>query len=75
MTCPDCENSCRPMCLACERKSEALATDVDRALLERDVREVEHAIAYSDWSENGLLTVWERHDCAAWLTRARAALA
>lgn len=32
MTCPDCENSCRPMCLACERKADPYAAGYEAAV-------------------------------------------
>lgn len=45
---------------------------VGRALLERDVAEVQRAL--DDESEDSWLTTWEAESCEAWLTRARAAL-
>lgn len=44
----------------------------ERALLERDVADVERAVV--DPSDSGALTGWERHDCEAWLARVKAVL-
>lgn len=44
----------------------------ERALLERDVAEVQRAIDEPD--DSRALTSWKDHDCREWLARAKAVL-
>lgn len=57
---------------AYEAGKEAGKLAVIRALLERDVADVQHA--FDDEDEDRRLSQWEADMCEAWLVRARAAL-
>lgn len=67
-----------PTCLACgcqmpvNGPSKDTLTNVERALLERDAADVQHA--FDDEDEDRRLSQWEADMCEAWLVRARAAL-
>ena len=65
-------DDCRESYLRVHAVPEPL-TDVERAVLARDVADVQHAL--DDDDEDRRLSKWEASVCEAWLTRARAALA
>lgn len=72
--CPTCnrpKDTCPGRACFDARERERLS-DVERAVLARDVADVQHAL--DDDDEDRRLSKWEASVCEAWLTRARAAL-